>query len=131
MVNSKLSPLFTKDNLNSIYSYLEAYWKKYPQELNVDPSFSSICSFIGNGGQYFLKNNNFILFNTHKKYIEIVFYWCDMENLPLSKVKQTLKNHKNFIKQFNKPVYSKYVKDLFKRDYLIVSDKKTNTMRWL
>lgn len=117
-------------DFSAINDYLSRYWVKYPIEQKNDPSISQIHSFINNGGSYFLKDNIFILYRMGEDISEIVFYWCDMGGMPLKKIKSTLRSHKEFIKSLGTKVYSRDIKKLFSRDYLVEYDEKLKLWRW-
>lgn len=119
------------DNISEINSYLDNYWIKYPQEKAHDPSKDEIFTWLKSGGNHFIKDNIFILYTLNEKLAEIVFYWCDMKDIPKNILRNTLKNHKEFIKSLNVPVFSRDIKELFNRKYLISFDKNTNIWRWL
>jgi len=114
-----------------INKYLSNYWSKYPQEQLCDPSYLDIKRFIENGGKYFLKDNIFIVYKINEASADILHYWCDMKDMSKNIIKNTLINHKKFIKSLNVPAYSKSVKDLFKRKYLVEFNEIKKSWRWL
>ena len=115
----------------NISNYLDKYWEKYPNEKSNDPSKEDIEAWINRGGSFFLKENILILYTLCNELAEIVFYWCDMKDIPKEKLKNTLKNHKKFIRSLKVPTYSKAIKELFNRNYLIHFNKETNLWRWI
>ena len=117
--------------LQEINSYLDRYWKKYPNEISNDPTKQQIESWLNSGGLHFIKENIFILYQINDKLAEIVFYWCDMKDVPRDVLRRTLSNHKKFIKSLKVPVYSRAIKELFNRDYLVSFNNKTNLWRWI
>lgn len=123
--------MVNNSELQEINTYLDKYWDKYPNEKSNDPSKKQIESWLNSGGLYFLKENIFILYQVNSKLAEIVFYWCDMKKIPITILRNTLKNHKKFINSFKVPIYSSDIKDLFKRNYLVLFNNKTNLWRWI
>lgn len=117
--------------LQKINNYLSRYWAKYPAELECDPPYKKIIAWINNGGKYFLKDNIFIIYSVNDKLAAIMFYWCDMKDIPRKILKNTLKNHKEFINSLPVPAYSRAIKELFDRKYLVSYDDKTKLWRWL
>ena len=115
--------------MNDIIYYLAYYWAKYPKELEHDPSFIDIKSFILRGGRYYLRDGIFILYSEDSKSINIKAYFCDMDKLPLREVKKRLMAHKAFTKMFEKPIYCSWLKPLFTRGYLF--KKENNKWRWI
>lgn len=123
--------MVNNSELQEIYIYLDKYWGKYPDEKSNDPSKKEIKAWLNSGGLHFIKENIFILYNINNKLAEIVFYWCDMKDIPRNILIKTLRNHKKFIKSLTVPTYSKHIKELFNRKYLINYNKKTNLWRWI
>ena len=116
--------------LNSdILDYLSKYWVKYPKELEHDYTMPEIERLLGNGVKYYLKDGILILYKETPIQIVILSYFNDMGNLPLGEVKLRLKSHREFVKKFNKPIYSAGMKPLFTRSYLF--KKENNLWRWL
>lgn len=113
----------------TVRDYLENYWIKYPKEKETDPSLEDVLAYIEAGGQYHLTKDSLILYSKQPTHAVILMYWCDMGDSELKTVARTLRAHKQFMRQFNIPVYSTDVKPLFQRNYLV---RQENTLwRWL
>lgn len=112
-----------------IEQYLHNYWSKYPNEKLTDPSLSSIQTFLENGGLYFCSGRLLGLYVDEGYKVRLLVYWCDLEGLSPSELRDTVRLHKATMAGFSKPVVSAKVKPIFNRKYL--GHYESDEWRWL
>ena len=115
--------------MKKIEDFLCSYWKKYPEEQDEDLSIEEIHTLINMGAYYYLASSFFILYEEEEECINVICYWGDFWNVSRSTLLRSLREHKSFIKKQNKPVYSEYLKPLFKRNQLGIQED--NKWRWI
>ena len=114
-----------------IESFMQAYWDKYPQEIENDYTLEEIQEFIDDGVCVYISEHLFILYEMEGDDAYIICYWCDSDGYTLSLFRKIHKEHKEFIHSFKGGVYIENLKTLFKRQNMVEYCEKRKLWRYL
>ena len=97
-----------------IEQFLDRYYKRYPSELELDPTIDDIYKAIGNGVSVYVDSNILVLYSLLSDGVMIYHYWCDAKY----EVSIAYKQHKKFVRLFDCDVYIRSCKLFYNRKYV-------------
>lgn len=97
-----------------IDKFLDVYYKRYPNEIELDPSIEDIYNAIGSGISIYIDSNILILYSLFSDCVIIHHYWYDGQY----DVRTAYRQHKKFIRLFSCDVYIKNCKSFYNKKYI-------------